>query len=164
LQGVAAHELSHVANRDTLVAAIAATTAGLVALISDFAIRMSWFTGGERRDNNDNNPMGAIVGLIAIILAPLAAFLLKAAVSRKREALADATAVALTRNPTGLRRALEALQADSTVVDQKSNAVAHIWIESPLDESSMNKLFSTHPPLSQRIATLRAMESLGPAE
>ena len=164
LQGVAAHELSHVANRDTLVAAIAATTAGLVALISDFAIRMSWFTGGDRRDNNDNNPIGAIVGLIAIILAPLAALLLKAAVSRKREALADATAVALTRNPTGLRRALEALQADSTVVDQKSNAVAHIWIESPLDESSMNKLFSTHPPLSQRIATLRAMESLGPAE
>ena len=156
LQGVAAHELSHVANRDTLVAAIAATTAGLVAL--------SWFTGGDRRDNNDNNPIGAIVGLIAIILAPLAALLLKAAVSRKREALADATAVALTRNPTGLRRALEALQADSTVVDQKSNAVAHIWIESPLDESSMNKLFSTHPPLSQRIATLRAMESLGPAE
>ena len=165
LQGVAAHELAHVANRDTLVAAIAATTAGLVALISDFAIRMSWFTGGNRRDNNGNdNPLVAIIGLIAIILAPLAALLLKAAVSRKREALADVTAVSLTRNPAGLRRALETLQADSTVVHQKSNAVAHIWIESPLDESSMSKLFSTHPPLAQRIETLRAMESSGPVE
>ena len=85
LQGVAAHEMAHVANRDTLVSAVAATTAGAIALLSDFAMRMSWFTGG-RRDNNDNggNPIAAIAGLVALILAPLAAMLLKAAVSRKR--------------------------------------------------------------------------------
>jgi heat shock protein HtpX len=160
LQGVAAHEMSHVANRDTLVAAVAATTAGVIALISDFAMRMSWFTGGNRRDNNDNgNPIGAIVGLIALILAPIAAMLLKAAVSRKREALADATAVQFTRNPAGLRRALETLQSDSTVVHQRSNAVAHIWIESPLDSKSVSRMFDTHPPLEWRIEQLRRMES-----
>ena len=159
LQGVTAHELAHVANRDTLVMAVAATTAGAIAIISDIAIRMSWFTGGNRRDNNDNgNPIGAIVALVAIILAPIAALLLRSAISRKRESLADATAVAFTRNPTGLRRALESLAADTTVVDQKSNAVAHIWIESPLDDSSTSKLFATHPPIQERITLLMQME------
>jgi heat shock protein HtpX len=88
--------------------------------------------------------------------------LLKSAISRKREALADATAVSFTRNPAGLRKALEVLAADSTVVRQQSNAVAHIWIESPLDGQTVSKLFSTHPPIQERIATLKAMESLGP--
>jgi len=97
------------------------------------------------------------------MLAPIAAMLLKSAISRKREALADATAVSFTRNPAGLRKALEVLAADSTVVRQKSNAVAHIWIESPLDGQTVSKLFSTHPPIQERIATLKAMESLGPA-
>ena len=159
LQGVAAHEMAHVANRDTLVSAVAATTAGAIALLSDFAMRMSWFTGG-RRDNNDNggNPIAAIAGLVALILAPLAAMLLKAAVSRKRESLADATAVQFTRNPAGLRKALEVLAADSTVVHQRSNAVAHIWIESPLDSGSISRLFATHPPLEQRIDVLRRLE------
>ena len=164
LQGVAAHELAHVANRDTLVMAVAATTAGVIAIISDIAIRMSWFTGGNRRSNNDNggNAIGAIIGLVAVILAPIAALLLRSAISRKRESLADATAVAFTRNPTGLRRALETLAADSTVVEQKSNAVAHIWIESPLDSSATSKMFATHPPIEQRIALLRQMEGSGP--
>lgn len=163
LQGVTAHELAHVANRDTLVMAVAATTAGAIAIISDMAIRMSWFTGGNRRDSNDNsNAIGAIIGLVAIILAPIAALLLRSAISRKRESLADATAVAFTRNPTGLRRALETLAADNTVVHQKSNAVAHIWIESPLDTSSTSKLFATHPPIQERIALLKQMEGSGP--
>jgi heat shock protein HtpX len=163
LQGVTAHELAHVANRDTLVMAVAATTAGAIAIISDMAIRMSWFTGGNRRDNNDNgNPIGAIVAIVAIVLAPIAALLLRSAISRKRESLADATAVAFTRNPTGLRRALESLAADTTVVQQKSNAVAHIWIESPLDGSSTSKLFATHPPIAERIALLKQMEGSGP--
>jgi len=165
LQGVAAHELAHVANRDTLVMAVAATTAGVIAIISDIAIRMSWFTGGNRRDNNDSgNAIGAIVGLVAVILAPIAALLLRSAISRKRESLADATAVAFTRNPTGLRRALETLAQDSTVVEQRSNAVAHIWIESPLDSSTTSKLFATHPPIEERIALLRQMEGSGPAK
>ena len=164
LQGVIAHEMSHVANRDTLVSAVAATTAGAIAILSDFLTRMMWFGGGRDRDRQENsNPLALVVSLVVLILAPLAAALLKSAISRKREALADATAVSFTRNPAGLRKALEVLAADTTVVKQKSNAVAHIWIESPLDGSSVSKLFSTHPPIQERIATLRAMESLGPA-
>jgi len=158
LQGVAAHELAHVANRDTLVSAVAATTAGAIALLSDFVLRITMF-GGNRRDNNGGNPVALIAALIAAILAPVAALLLKAAISRKREALADATAVSYTRNPTGLRRALETLALDSTVVKQRSNAVAHMWIESPLDNSATSKLFATHPTLASRIATLRALET-----
>ncbi|CAB4335788.1 unannotated protein [freshwater metagenome] len=162
LQGVAAHELAHVANRDTLVSAVAATTAGAIALLSDFLIRISLF-GGGRRDNNDGaNPFVMVAALVAALLAPIAAVLLKAAISRKREALADATAVAFTRNPTGLRRALETLAADSTVVHQKSNAMAHLWIESPLDSRMTSKLFATHPAIEDRIANLRALEKSGP--
>jgi heat shock protein HtpX len=163
LQGVIAHEMSHVANRDTLVSAVAATTAGAIAILSDFLTRMMWFGGGRRDRDQNQNPLALVVSLAVLILAPIAAMLLKSAISRKREALADATAVSFTRNPAGLRKALEVLAADSTVVRQKSNAVAHIWIESPLDGKSVSKLFSTHPPIEERIATLRAMESLGPA-
>lgn len=162
LQGVAAHEMAHVANRDTLVAAVAATTAGAIALLSDIVLRMTFFFGGRRdNDNGGGNPLAAIAALVALILAPIAALLLRAAVSRNREALADMTAVEFTRNPTGLRRALEVLAADSTVVHQKSNAVAHIWIESPLDERGMSQMFSTHPPLAWRIERLRKLEQGG---
>ena len=162
LQGVAAHELAHVANRDTLVSAVAATTAGAIALLSDFLIRISLFGGGRRDSNGGANPLVLVAALVAAILAPIAAVLLKAAISRKRESLADATAVAFTRNPTGLRRALETLAADSTVVHQKSNAVAHLWIESPLDSKMTSKLFATHPAIEERIANLRALEQSGP--
>jgi len=162
LQGVIAHEMSHVANRDTLVSAVAATTAGAIAILSDFLMRMMFFGGGRRGGNQNQNPVALVLSLVVLILAPIAALLLKSAISRKREALADATAVSFTRNPAGLRKALEVLAADSTVVRQKSNAVAHIWIESPLDAKAVSKLFSTHPPIQERIATLRAMESLGP--
>jgi heat shock protein HtpX len=162
LQGVIAHEMSHVANRDTLVSAVAATTAGAIAILSDFLMRIMFFGGGRRDGNQNQNPVALVLSLVVLILAPIAALLLKSAISRKREALADATAVSFTRNPAGLRKALEVLAADSTVVRQKSNAVAHIWIESPLDAKSVSKLFSTHPPIQERIATLRAMESLGP--
>ena len=165
LQGVIAHELSHVANRDTLVSAVAATTAGAIAILSDFLMRMMWFGGGRDRDRGGNsNPLALVFSLVVLMLAPIAAVLLKSAISRKREALADATAVSFTRNPAGLRKALEVLAADSTVVRQKSNAVAHIWIESPLDGKAVSKLFSTHPPIQERIATLKAMESLGPSQ
>jgi heat shock protein HtpX len=162
LQGVAAHELAHVANRDTLVSAVAATTAGAIALMSDFLLRISLFGGGRRDSNGGANPFVLIAALVAAILAPIAAVLLKAAISRKRESLADATAVAFTRNPTGLRRALETLAADSTVVHQKSNAVAHLWIESPLDSKMTSRLFATHPAIEERIANLRALEQTGP--
>lgn len=157
LQGVAAHEMAHVGNRDTLVMAVAATTAGLIAIVADIGVRMTFFT---RRSNN-SNPVLLIVGLVVLLLAPVAAMLLRSAVSRRRESLADATAVNFTRNPTGLRRALEELDRDDTVVSARSNAVAHVWIESPLD-SKMRGLFNTHPPMAERIAALRAMEQGGP--
>jgi len=162
LQGVIAHEMAHVKNRDTLVSAIAATTAGAIAMLSDMLMRVMWFTGsGRDRENNDNggNPLAMIASLVVLLLAPLAAVLLRSAISRRREALADATAVAFTRNPAGLRQALEVLQRDTTVVHQRSTAVAHVWIESPLDSSSVSKLFATHPPLEERIALLRQMEA-----
>jgi heat shock protein HtpX len=159
LQGVIAHEMSHVANRDTLVSAVAATTAGAIAIVSDLLTRMMFFGGGRNRENN-NNPLALIFSLLVLILAPFAALLLKSAISRKRESLADATAVSFTRNPAGLRKALEILARDSTVVKQRSNAVAHIWIESPLDAKSVSKMFATHPPIEERIQSLRAMESL----
>ena len=162
LQGVIAHEMAHVANRDTLVSAVAATTAGAIAILSDMLTRMMWFGGGrDRNRDGGGNPLLLVVSLVILILAPLAAMMLKSAISRKRESLADATAVAFTRNPAGLRSALEVLAADSTVVHQRSTAVAHIWIESPLDAKSVSKLFSTHPPIAERIAVLKSMESLG---
>jgi heat shock protein HtpX len=160
LQGVIAHEMAHVGNRDTLVSAVAATTAGVIALISDILMRMMWFGGGRRDRDSNANPIMLVVSLVVLILAPIAAMMLKSAISRKRESLADATAVAFTRNPAGLRSALEVLAADSTVVRQKSTAVAHIWIESPLDAKAVSKMFASHPPIQERIATLRAMESL----
>ncbi len=160
LQGVIAHEMAHVGNRDTLVSAVAATTAGVIALISDILMRMMWFGGGRRDRDSNGNPIMLVVSLVVLILAPIAAMMLKSAISRKRESLADATAVAFTRNPAGLRSALEVLAADSTVVRQKSTAVAHIWIESPLDAKAVSKMFASHPPIQERIATLRAMESL----
>jgi heat shock protein HtpX len=159
LQGVIAHEMAHVGNRDTLVSAVAATTAGAIAIASDILTRMMFFGGARNRESN-NNPIALVFSLLILILAPLAALLLKSAISRKREALADATAVSFTRNPAGLRKALEILARDSTVVQQRSNAVAHIWIESPLDAKSVSKLFATHPPIEDRIATLKSMESL----
>jgi len=159
LQGVIAHEMSHVGNRDTLVSAVAATTAGAIAIASDILTRMMFFGGARNRESN-NNPIALVFSLLILILAPLAALLLKSAISRKREALADATAVSFTRNPAGLRKALEILARDSTVVQQRSNAVAHIWIESPLDAKSVSKFFATHPPIEDRIATLKSMESL----
>ena len=156
LQGVIAHEMAHVANRDTLLSAVAATTAGIIALVSDILIRILWFGGGR---NKGKSQLPIFLAVIPLILAPIAATLLKAAISRRRESLADATAISYTRNPAGLRSALEVLANDSTVVKARSSAVAHFYIESPLDSSTSSKLFSTHPPISERIATLRKLES-----
>ncbi len=158
LQGVVAHEMAHVANRDTLVSAVAATSAGAIAIVSDMLMRMMWFGGGRRDRDSNANPATLVISLVVLILAPIAALLLKSAISRKRESLADATAVAFTRNPSGLRSALEVLAQDNTVVKQRSNAVAHIWIESPLDGKSVSQMFASHPPIQQRIETLRKME------
>jgi heat shock protein HtpX len=168
LQGVVGHEMSHVLNRDTRVTTLVVAVCGAIVVLCDLFWRFSFFGGTSRRRSNDSDSGGLavlllVLGVVALILAPLGAALIQSAVSRKREGLADSTAVSLTRNPAGLRRALETLLADSTVVSHTSRAMAHLWIESPLDRqgdgSWLNGLFDTHPPLTERIAALRAMET-----
>ncbi len=168
LEGVIAHELAHIRNLDIRVMTVAVATAGTIAIVVDVFWRLLYYGGGRSsRDRDDNNPL-AIVGLVIVaILAPVAAAMLKAAVSRRREALADATAVALTRYPTGLRMALEKLDADHGVVRRTSHATSHLWIETPDNHKSgrgrkFNDMFDTHPPLANRINTLRQMEGLPP--
>ncbi len=167
LEGVLAHELSHVRNYDTLVMTIAVTMVGITVIVSDLALRFSFFGGRSRSDNNGNSPAHAVIlvlSFVFIVLTPLFAKLLQYSISRKRESLADASAVALTRYPPGLISALEKLRDNSTVVSHGTRAAAHLWIESPLEAapgnagySKMNKLFSTHPPIDERIAALKEM-------
>lgn len=157
LQAVVAHEMAHVANRDTLMMSVAAATAGVIALIGDFALRL--LRGSSRSSRNRKGGGGLLFLLPIAVLAPFAAALLKAALSRSREGLADATAVEFTRNPAALRSALGKLAADSTVVRARSSSVAHLWIECPLDLTSpLNRLYSTHPPIAERIAALWRLE------
>jgi heat shock protein HtpX len=169
LEGVIAHELSHIRNYDILVSTLAVTMVGAIALVSDFGIRFLWWNGGRRgRDDREGgNPAGfllVIVGFMLLILAPIVARLLQFAISRRRESLADASGVALTRYPPGLISALEKLKADTTVTHSASRATAHLWIEQPVaraDEegrlSRLNRMFDTHPPLDERIAALREL-------
>ena len=167
LEGVLAHELSHVKNYDTLVMTLAVTMVGIVVLLSDFFLRfMFWGGRSSRNDSNDAGPLGAILaifGIVLLALAPLVAQLMQLAISRRREYQADASGVLLTRYPPGLISALEKLKGDHTVIHTASKATAHLWIESPLDdesagtESRVNKLFDTHPPLDDRIRVLKAM-------
>ena len=167
LEGVLAHELSHIRNYDILVATLAVTLVGTIALLTDIAIRMMWWNGGRVSRQNDrqnsSNPL-AFVGFALLIIAPLVARMMQATISRRRETLADVSACQITRYPPGLISALEKLQADSTVTHSASMATAHMWIEQPLsgvnDEGRLagfHKLFNTHPPLSERIALLREM-------
>jgi heat shock protein HtpX len=167
LEGVLAHELSHVKNYDILVSTIAVTLVGAVALLSDMAFRTMYWNGGRvaragDRENH-NNPL-AIFGLLFVMLAPVVAWAMQAAISRRRESLADASAVQMTRYPPGLVSALEKLLADTTVTHSASKATAHLWIEQPMSGvgdrgrfGSFNQLFDTHPPLEERIAALREL-------
>jgi heat shock protein HtpX len=167
LEGVLAHELSHIKNYDILVSSIAVTLVGVIALMSDFALRFMFWGGPRRRDaDSDNNPgaaaIVAVLGIVLLILAPIVAQLMQFAVSRRRESLADVSGVGLTRYPPGLISALEKLKADQTVVRSGSRATAHLWIESPLDRKQgrlawLNRLFDTHPPLDERIRTLQEL-------
>jgi heat shock protein HtpX len=176
LEGVLAHELSHVRNYDILVSTVAVTAVGAVALMADLGLRFMWFGGrSNRRDNNGDNPVGLILVILAfalLILAPFAAQLMQFAMSRRRELLADASGVQLTRYPPGLISALKKLQADQAVVHYATRATAQMWIENPLERDGapgdsesaadkkggwLNRAFDTHPPLSERIAALEAM-------
>jgi len=170
LRGVIAHEMSHVRNRDIAVTTLAVLAVGVIAVLAQIALRIGLMARYTR--NRDAGAVGlaiALLGLVLYLFAVPAGLLLKAALSRRREALADATAVELTREPAGLRSALEKLEADHTVLARPSPAVAHLWIESPLERTeaglsgSIGRLFNTHPPLADRIARLRDYEGLDPA-
>ena len=167
LEGVVAHELSHIRNYDILVSTLAVTMVGAVALMTDLAIRTMWWNGGRVRRGGDhddrNNPL-AFVGFGLLILAPIIAKAMQAAISRQRETLADVSACQMTRYPPGLIAALEKLQADQTATHSASTATAHLWIEQPMsglgDEGRLkgaHHWFDTHPPLEERIALLREL-------
>ncbi len=155
LEGVMAHELSHIKNYDILLSTIISVFAGFIVMISDFVIRFGF---RRRRSDNEGNIFDALillVGLIFIILSPLISKLIQLAISRKREYLADATAVEFTRNPNGLISALKKLQEDDTSMKYTSNATAHMYINEPKkSQRERTDIFSTHPPLSERIARL----------
>jgi heat shock protein HtpX len=168
LRGVLAHEMSHIRNRDIAVTTLAVLAVGAIAVLADIGIRIGIFSGGRGRDNNAGGVM-LLLSLAIYLIAVPAGLLLKAALSRKRESLADASAVELTREPGGIRSALEKLEADTTVISHSSAATAHLWIESPLERQgdkgmlgSFGRMMDTHPPLAERIALLRSMEGLDP--
>ena len=172
LEGVLAHELSHIHNYDILVGTIAVTLVGFVALLADFGLRLLLFggIGGRRRDSRDAGQVYLLaLSVVFIVLAPIAAKAMQLAISRRREALADVSGVLITRNPAGLIAALEKLRDSSSVVAHAPAATAHLWIQSPLDHRSpgahgwFNRLFETHPPIEQRIAALREIEGAGPS-
>jgi heat shock protein HtpX len=168
LEGVLAHELSHIKNYDILVTTIAVVAVGAIALVADIGLRFAFWGGmRDRRDSNDNSPIGGIIAILAlalIVLAPFAAYLMQFAMSRNREFLADASGVQLTRYPPGLISALEKLRNDQAVVHYATKATAQMWIEQPLETApekterrKFDSMFSTHPPLEDRIARLQEM-------
>jgi heat shock protein HtpX len=165
LEGVIAHELSHVKNYDILAATVAVTAVGTIALISDLGLRFAFF-GGDDDNDSGGGAIGVVIAIAALallVLAPLAAQLMQFSMSRKRELLADATGVQLTRYPPGLASALKKLETDKAVVHHATRATAQLWIESPLDRTEgkkgswLNRMFDTHPPLDERIQILESM-------
>jgi len=163
LQGVMAHELSHVGNRDILFATMVGIMVGSIALIADFFLRSVFWGGGRRRSRSDNKGGGGAilvaVGLLFAVLAPLFAKMLQLAVSRQREYLADASAAKLTRYPEGLASALEKIAGDPEVLEVANRATQHLYIVNPIKpfEKRAKSLFSTHPPIEERVSRLRAM-------
>lgn len=166
LEGVLAHELSHIKNYDILVTTISVVLVGVVALMADWAFRFLWW-GGPRHRNDSRAGRGpaaavGVLGFVLILFAPIVARLMHFAVTRRRETLADFSGVGITRYPPGLISALEKLRDDTSVVHSGSRATAHLWIESPLQRKEgrgawLNRLFDTHPPLEHRIEALKEL-------
>ncbi len=158
LEGVISHELSHIGNKDMLLATVVVILVGIIAMLSNFFLRIS-FGGGGRRGSKGSSPILFIFGILAAILAPLATTLIQLAISRKREFLADASGVLLTRYPEGLARALEKISQDPNPLRVANNSTAHLFIASPFKgkekTSWFSKLFMTHPPIEERIKALR---------
>ncbi len=164
LEGVLAHELSHIGNEDIRLMSMVMVMAGLIALISDIFLRSLWWGGGRRRGNDSNNDSGAIMLVVAIalaILAPLAATLIQLAISRKREFLADATGVLITRYPEGLIGALKKIGGDEEKLEVANRGTAHMYIANPLTGQALAGLFDTHPPIEARIKALEEGSGMG---
>ncbi len=163
LEGVIAHELSHVKNYDMLVSTVTAVLVGTLALVSDWVMRSLWWGGMGRNDNNSRNrsPIFLILLVIVIIITPIVATLIQLAVSRRREYLADASGALLTRYPEGLARALEKIASDPHPVRSATTSTAHLFISNPFKKgqgtSWLVNLFSTHPPIEKRVEILRSM-------
>jgi heat shock protein HtpX len=164
LQGVMAHEMSHVGNRDILWAMMIGILVGLIALMADAFLRTMWWGGRQRRSSSGKRSGGAeviimLLGLVFMILAPIFAQILQLAMSRQREYLADASAARLTRNPEGLASALEKISADPDVLEVANRATQHLYIVNPIKsfEKRANTIFNTHPPIQDRINRLRSM-------
>lgn len=154
LEGVIAHELSHIQNKDMLVMTVAVVLAGFLAIIADIFLRMSMFGGG---DNNRGNALVAVLAIVGMILAPIAAQLIQLAISRRREYLADASGALLTRYPEGLASALRKISTYSAPMRNANHATAHLFIANPFGGKAanmMNRLFATHPPVEDRIRQL----------
>jgi heat shock protein HtpX len=165
LQGVLAHEMSHIGNKDMLLSTVVAVLAGVIATLANFFLRINYWGGGRRSNDNENGNVGIIMlilGIFAAILAPIAATMVQLAISRKREFLADADGALLTRYPEGLARALEKISSDPTPMKVKNDATASLFIDSPYKGKQKTnwfvKLFLTHPPIEERIKALRGMD------
>ena len=158
LEGVLAHELSHVGNRDILLSTVVVVLVGFIALLADWFRWSTLFGGGRRRSGDgESGAIFMIIALVLSILAPIAAMLMQLAISRKREFLADADGALLTRYPEGLARALEKISADPEPLTEANQSTAHLFIVNPFKGNKISKLFSTHPPIEERIAALRGM-------
>lgn len=164
LQGVVAHELSHIRNYDIRFATLVGVLVGVIALVADFFLRFGFFGGfGRRRGNDAGGAIMVALALLLAILAPIAAYLVQLAVSRRREYLADASGVELTRNPVGLARALHKIAANPAPLRHANRATAHLFIENPRrKDKEYSGIFDTHPPVRQRIAILLEMAHAGP--
>jgi heat shock protein HtpX len=160
LEGVIAHELSHVKNYDILLSSVVAVLVGTVALISDWILRSFWW-GGDRDERSSKSPIMLLFLIVALVIAPLVATLIQLAVSRRREFLADASGALLTRYPEGLAKALEKISADTKPTYSATTSTAHMFISNPFKKkgatSWVTGLFSTHPPVQERIKILRSM-------
>ncbi|HUC01279.1 MAG TPA: M48 family metallopeptidase [Candidatus Paceibacterota bacterium] len=158
LQGVIAHELSHVGNRDILVSTVAAILAGIISLIADIFLRSLFFGGGRGRGNGEAQEIFFIAAIVLSILAPIGTMLIQLAISRRRESLADADGVLLTRYPEGLISALQKIQVDTTPMATAKDSTAHMWLDTPFKgkgASWWHTLFATHPPIEARIKALQ---------
>jgi heat shock protein HtpX len=157
LQGVFAHELGHVKNYDIRVSMVAFALTVIISVLADIMIRLTWFRGNDR--NEEGNQIFLILGIVAAILAPLIATLIQLAVSRQREYLADATSALTTRYPEGLISALKKIDRTGSVLRHQNTATAHMFFANPLKAHGITNLFSTHPPIADRIARLEKMET-----